>query len=247
MAMEGDVGKIVAELSSNAVLRDSDVLFAQEVVRPNGGPSVAERVAVKLGRHVVFASPDGNSTVGGLAILSRYPLSEMKVQRLKAQNLILRSRKRIALGATIETPEGPIRIINTHLDTRINPGQRVDQLEPAIDDAKSFPGPAVIGGDFNTNDMQWVSNIVPVPFPGWQASRVRILMRTHGFSTPFVTRRATFDHLGMQLDWIFTTGLTAVGSGIQPMEFSDHHAIWAQLNPVQPGSQSSRSKTPAAP
>jgi hypothetical protein len=53
-------------------------------------------------------------------------------------------------------------------------------------------------------------------------------MIERGFSTPFIGRRATFDHLGMQLDWLYTRGLRATGSGIQPMEISDHHAIWAK-------------------
>ena len=71
--------------------------------------------------------------------------------------------KRIALAATVFTPDGPVRVINVHLDTRINPAERVAQLAPALDDASCFYGPSVIGGDFNTNDMQWVSNVVPIP------------------------------------------------------------------------------------
>ncbi|HYO84522.1 MAG TPA: endonuclease/exonuclease/phosphatase family protein, partial [Bryobacteraceae bacterium] len=179
------------------------------------------------------AAPDGPNSRSGLAVLSRYPVADQRVYRLKPQNLLFRSRSRIALAVTIAAPFGPVRIIDTHLDTRINPGERLVQLGPALDDASCFYGPSVIGGDFNTNDMQWVSNVVPVPYPGWQAERVRALMASRGFQTPFLTRRATFDHLGMQLDWIYVAGLRAEASGIIPIQLSDHHAVWARVSPVQ--------------
>ena len=226
--MVNDADHIANEIKATNGLRDADVLFLQEVVR-EGEANVADAVAVRLGRFVAFASPEGRSTLGGLAILSRYPLRDLRIHPLKPQNLVFRSRKRIALAATIVTPEGPVRLVNAHLDTRINPAERLAQLSAAIDDASCFYGPTVIGGDLNTNDMQWVSNVVPLPYPGWQASRVRILMESRGFRTPFQTRKATFDHLGMQLDWIYTNGLDPAAHGIEPVEFSDHHAIWVRL------------------
>jgi endonuclease/exonuclease/phosphatase family metal-dependent hydrolase len=245
--MVRDADRIATEIKATAGLRDADILFVQEVVR-EGESSVADTVAVRLGRFVAFASPEGRSTVGGLAILSRYPLRDLRIHPLKPQNLVFRSRKRIALAATIITPDGPVRLVNAHLDTRINPAERLAQLGAALDDASCFYGPTVIGGDFNTNDMQWVSNVVPVPYPGWQASRVRILMESRGFRTPFQTRKATFDHMGMQLDWIYSNGLNAAEHGIEPVEFSDHHAIWARLvipsRHSSPGTERSRAARP---
>ena len=230
IAKETNADKIVHEISAAPAIRDSDVLFLQEVVCEKGS-SVAQDVAERLARQVTFASPDPATaaTTGGVAILSRNAIRDVTVRKLKAENLVFRSRHRIALAATVDTPVGTIRAVTAHLDTRINPGERLVQLQPAIDEAQAFSGPSIIGGDFNTNDMQWVSNIVPVPFPGWQASRVRALMASKGFHTPFETRRATFDHLGMQLDWIYTNTLRAAASGIVPLDFSDHHAIWTQF------------------
>jgi endonuclease/exonuclease/phosphatase family metal-dependent hydrolase len=230
LAMSTSPATIAAEIGRLPALRDADVLLLQEVVRtPKDEPSIAEQLALRLGRVATFVSPDGTTTRMGLAILTRTALRDVRQHALKPQNLIFRSRKRCALAGTVDSVVGPVRVINLHLDTRINPGERLNQLAPVLEDAQAFRGPAVIGGDFNTNDMQWVSNVVPVLFPGWQASRVRALMQSRGFQTPFVTRRATFDHLGMQLDWIYTNRLKASGSGIQPIDFSDHHAVWAQL------------------
>jgi endonuclease/exonuclease/phosphatase family metal-dependent hydrolase len=229
LAKEKDIGVMVRELQSITGVRDASVLFVQEVVRERDtAPSVAEALAALLGWHVTFAAPHQGMTESGLAILSRAALRDVRVRPLKPQNLVIRSRKRIALAATTDTPLGPVRFVNAHLDTRINPGTRLEQLAPAIEEAAAFQGPAVLGGDWNTNDMQWVSNIVPVPFPGWQASRVRILMQARGFHTPFQARRATFDHMGMQLDWLYTNRLHEAAYGIQPVQFSDHHAIWIQ-------------------
>lgn len=230
LAMVTDSAAIVKELESIPALRDADLLLFQEVVRESGG-SVAEDVAKRMRREAAFASPDEKTaqTKGGVAILSKSSLSDVVIRKLKPENLIFRSRRRIALGGTAQTAVGPVRVVTTHLDTRINPGERLAQLEPALDIARAFSGPSLIGGDFNTNDMQWVSNVVPVPFPNWQASRVRSLMDSRGFHTPFTTRQPTFDHLGMQLDWIFTNTLRPLASGIVPMEFSDHHAVWAQF------------------
>lgn len=232
LAMSTDTASIARELSAHDSLRQADLLFVQEVVRERPqAESVAEQLARLLGKEVAFSSPDEGRTQGGLAILASVPLRDVRTIRLQPQNLIFRSRKRIALAATAATRFGPVRVINTHLDTRINPAQRLSQLEPALEDAAQFRGPSVIGGDFNTNDMQWVSNVVPVPFPGWQASRLRALMASRGFTTPFQRRRATFDYLGMQLDWIYLNGLRAQASGVEPVAFSDHHAVWAQIKP----------------
>jgi len=219
------------ELEANAFLANADVIFLQEVVKtPDNQLSSGELLARRLGRQTTFAAPDGNNTFSGLAILSRLPLRDIQVRPLKNVNLVFRSRKRIALEATIDTPYGALRIINTHLDTRISPKERVEQLGGAIDDATAFSGPVVIGGDLNTNDMEWVSHVVPVPHPGWQAAAVRKLMLEKGFSTPFELRHATFDHLQMQLDWFFSRQLRPLRSAIQPLDFSDHHAIWAEFD-----------------
>lgn len=232
LAMKEDVNEILAELRTKPALLSADVLLLQEVV-VHDGVTVADRLAAELGWQISTASPDGANSHGALAVLSRYPLENPRIHKLKPQNLIFRSRSRIALAVTIIADFGRVRLVNAHLDTRINPGERVAQLQSALDDAACFYGPAVIGGDFNTNDMQWVSNVVPVPYPGWQAERVRVLMQERGYQTPFKVRKATFDHLGMQLDWIYSAGLKAVESGIEPIGFSDHHAIWARLSPAE--------------
>ena len=57
---------------------------------------------------------------------------------------------------------------NTHLDTRINAADRVAQLEDAVRDLGS--GPAIVGGDFNSNWFYWIEHVMPLP-AGSQATR----------------------------------------------------------------------------
>jgi endonuclease/exonuclease/phosphatase family metal-dependent hydrolase len=231
-----DIEAMANEIERNSSLRNADIIFLQEVVRPADNQlSTGELLGRRLGRSAIFAAPDGGKTASGLSILAAKPLRDVKVRTLKNVNLIFRTRKRIALIGTAETPAGPVRLINTHLDTRINPKERLEQLGPALEEAEQFTGPVIIGGDFNTNDMQWVSHVVPVPYPGWQAKAVRKLMVERGFLTPFALRRATFDYLKMQLDWLFCRRLRPARSAIQPLEFSDHHAIWAEFHVASPG------------
>ena len=228
LAKVTDIDSILREL------RPADVLLFQEVVRSDGAdPSVAEVIAKRIGFHSEFGTGSPGATDVGIAVLSRFALTDAVTYQIAPVNLVFRSRKRVLLAVTAQTPSGPMRIICAHLDTRINPADRLRELAPAIEDANRFPGPVLIGGDFNTNDMQWVSHVVPVPWPGWQAARVRDLMAQNGFHTPFIHRRATFDHLGMQLDWIFLRSLAATNADIIPMDFSDHHALVAVVGPAQ--------------
>jgi endonuclease/exonuclease/phosphatase (EEP) superfamily protein YafD len=86
-------------------------------------------------------------------------------------------------------------------------------------------GPKVIGGDFNTNDFYWLSNVLPVPRPGAQAGAVERLMFANGFQAPLQDERATFNHLGMHLDWIYTHALEPKAAAVHDVPFSDHRAL----------------------
>src|SRR4051794_38691740 len=130
IAMVTDVDSIVRELSEHPPLRDADVFLMQEVVE-SAGTSVAERVAIRLQRSAAFASPEdigGPPTFSGIAILIKTSIADKVIRPLPRQNLLFRSRKRIALAGSMETPIGRLRAVTAHLDTRINPGQRVSQL-----------------------------------------------------------------------------------------------------------------------
>lgn len=207
-------------------LRESDIFLFQEVRHEQGKPSVAEAAARTLGFSAEFAPAAAGIYDQGLAILSRYPISEVLVKKLKPCDLRFRSRNRIAIAATVRTPWGDLRVWNVHLDTRINPGERLDQLQPVIDDAAAYSGPRLIGGDFNTNDLYWVGNVMPLPFGPAHGSAVRGAMKNSGFETPLPAGLDTFKPFRRQLDWIYLNGLHAMAASVEPAPFSDHHAVW---------------------
>jgi endonuclease/exonuclease/phosphatase family metal-dependent hydrolase len=231
LAKQTDPDVILGEFRKSSVLSSADVLLFQEVVSPDGRlPGVADALAAKLGFHVAFAPSAPRVKDLGLAILSRYPIRDPQVQALKAYDLLFRSRSRISLAATIEAPREPVRVVNLHLDTRLNAEERAAQLAPVLDDLSDFDGPRIIGGDFNTNHMHWIARVLPLPWVADQAGPLHRLMAGRGLYTPFRGFEPTFDYLGMQLDWIYLKHLTARSAVVQPLRFSDHHALAVQLD-----------------
>jgi endonuclease/exonuclease/phosphatase family metal-dependent hydrolase len=234
MARETDVGGIITDLTESALLTRGDVWLLQEVVNGHSSneDAVAE-LAQTMGLHFVYApsDADSNGTMSGLAILSRYPLSDVEQIALPRYDLLVRSRCRIGLAATIEADSGPVRLFNVHLDTRINGRDRVEQVAPILNSASTSSVPVIVGGDFNTSNFRWFWNVFPLPFVQNQVTALRGAFTERGFNSPLDGLGATFRVLGMplSLDWIFPKGLHPVLSGIERIDFSDHRAVWVSL------------------
>ncbi len=211
-------------------LRKADVLMLQEVV-DNPRDHVANEIASALDLHGEFArafqlNPE---YAEGIAILSRYPLVQTVAIRLPVNDLHIGTTPRIALAATIESPIGRMRVVNTHLDDRINDTSERRQLLPIWENAGRFAGPCVIGGDFNTSNVWWGAHLFPVPGLQNQRAMVRHEMAKRGFTTPLGSGAATFHFPGLKLDWIYLRGLSATGSGVTPIRFSDHNSVWVTV------------------
>lgn len=230
MAKENDPDSVVNAIRSVARLRDADLFLFQEVANGKHGSSVAEEAARRLGYFALFepAAPDVYDQ--GLALVSRYRLDEIDVKRLKACNLRYRSRNRFAVAATVRTPWGGLRVWNAHLDTRINAAERLEQLQPVIDEASRHRGPRLIGGDFNTNDCYWLRNVVPIPGGPSHGGAIRSAMKHYGFETPLPDALNTFPALRRHLDWIFVRDLRSLDASVEPAAFSDHNAIWVRVS-----------------
>jgi endonuclease/exonuclease/phosphatase family metal-dependent hydrolase len=227
LARETDVSAIRRELSSQRRLAESDLILMQEVPGQTKETNVAEGLAKASGYHVVAFPSSPASPNQGLAILSKHPLDDVKIIPLQHYNLKFHSRVRFAIVATASTPLGPVRVWNVHLDSRISSSDRLAQLAPVLEDAARYGGPALIAGDFNTTWFQWVFNVVPTRPGSKQVKSVRSAFEKAGFETPLSDEIVTFPFLGQHLDWIFSRGLSSLDSGIAPMSFSDHHAVWA--------------------
>jgi endonuclease/exonuclease/phosphatase family metal-dependent hydrolase len=229
MAKETSAERVLREWQSAPTLKDADIFLLQEVKEDAGQPCIAFRLGSTLGMHVAY-SPEGPGIVDrGLAILSRYPLRDVQIRTLKPFDLRFHSRKRFALTATAYTDNGPVRLIDVHLDTRLNTADRLAQLEPVMRESPADRGRLIVAGDFNSNPFYWLDHVVPLPAVRSQALGVHEYMTRQGFRTAIPESTTTSDFLGMHLDWIWVAGMQPAASQVTPLDFSDHHAVWTRV------------------
>lgn len=177
-----------------------DIILTQELARTTN--IVADEwLSNELGMAYVFSRANGDSnSIGfeeGLAIFSRFPIHKPRVAQLSSQNLPL--VRRIALGVTIDAPQGEFLAFNVHLG--VNGRQNEVQLNRLMDwvEKESSCTPAVIGGDFNagehTSQIQSTRQI-------WQDSYRLVNSSDEGF-----THRIKWpwgrDLLKSRLDYLF--------------------------------------------
>jgi endonuclease/exonuclease/phosphatase family metal-dependent hydrolase len=214
--------------------RGIDVLLLQEVGDPSGGgEAFVAALSERLGFHAVYAPADivGDSQTQGLAIVSRYPLDGVRVLTLAYHHLRFRSRCRIALAATVAMANGPVSLVNVHLDTRINSKDRLAQLAPVLDALDGVGASQLIGGDFNTMDVRWVRTMWPLLWVERQAAAVGKRLAAAGFHTPFGDTPGTvrFLHLPIRLDWLYLKRLTAHDYGVDTVPLTDHRGVWTRM------------------
>ncbi len=223
---------LVAAIVSDRTLRDADVILLQEIEWPSdAGRSHAADIANVLGMHHVYAPSYGLKGGGshGIAILSRFPLSDPRVVGLPRNDTVVNSARRVAMAATIATSTGPVRIWNVHLDNRINPSRRFTQLSPVFEaiDQESHSR-VIFGGDLNTSPFCWIGHLVPVPC-GLQARKIDRAVAARGFALPTKRAGATHRYLGMKLDAIFVRGIEAHTAVVGRTQVSDHLPLRATI------------------
>ena len=234
MAEETDPETVLGTLGKIDPIGGADVFLLQEVMYSEGAPhTIAVSMARELGYNMVFAPGDEvePGVMRGNAVMSRFPMSNPKIIPLEAHYLRFKNRCRVALGVTLQTSFGPLRVINLHLDSRINRDQRLRQLRPVLESASSFEGPTIMGGDFNTANVLWIGHVMPLPFLRSQGPAVRKMLQSHGFSTPFENTGRTFSYLPLKLDWIFLKRLQSLDAGVEDIPFSDHRGLWVRVQP----------------
>lgn len=230
--LAADVPALAAAIEGSSIA-GTDVMLVQEIEdHPREGRSRAAALAEALGLGYAYAPArevgDGGSH--GLALLSRYPMSEVQVMELPRVDLPVRPRRRIALAATI----AGVRFVVVHLDTRIGIVDRILQLRPAILEAGE---PAVVGGDFNTNPYAWTGGLIPdLPTHALadtdQAPLLDDYMAEAGWDTPTAGSGATQDAIvtRLRLDALYTRGLDTRATGVdRGLAVSDHWPLWIDV------------------
>jgi endonuclease/exonuclease/phosphatase family metal-dependent hydrolase len=235
VAQGKDIAGIAGAFERSAELRGVDVLLLQEVRGyPAEGTSRAHQLAHRLGMNYVFAPSRAVDEGGthGLAIFSRCPILDVVVVPLKSFKLPFKSKPRTALGATIDRPEGPLRVYNLHLDTTINAGERIEQLAGVVTAARADAvRRVVVGGDFNMNNFFWLGHAIPV-FVCSQPTRIDRYMRAHGFAAPVARSGPTarVPVVRLRLDSFYTHGVEVDGFAVErAVAVSDHAPLWMDV------------------
>ncbi len=146
---------------------------------------------------------------------------------------------RMAILAEVETVEGPLCVVSTHLESNADADYRERQFACLLDEIDRFAPdtPVLIGGDLNTG------NHLPPDFD-WRAEGLFELARARGYAwdlTPdgVTTRASTITPHPtrcMKLDWFCSRQLGgAVGTLIaaldpQGVALSDHDCLLATIN-----------------
>ena len=231
-----DVAGLAQAIKETADIATTDVLLVQEIeAYPDENGSRASQLATALGLGYVYA-PERLQGAGthGTAILSRWPLERVQVMRLPCADQAVSSAPRIALGADVRVGGLVLRVIDMHLDTRLNITDRILQIRPAVLDA---PTPVLVGGDFNTNPYAWLGGSVPELPAGSivetdQAPALDDYMRHIEYDTPTAALGPTVNFEGVvdaRLDSIYTRGLGVVFGGVVRVGPSDRWPMWLDV------------------
>jgi endonuclease/exonuclease/phosphatase family metal-dependent hydrolase len=208
------VDEAIAALQSEPDLRGADIILMQEMDADG-----VRRVAEALHRDFVYypgSSGDGHDF--GNAILSRWPIIADRKYRLPGVGTIA-ERGRIAVGAILETPDGPIGAFSVHNATAIA-GQRnrLAQVDVVALAAARLELPCIVGGDFNTLERESMRDTVERFFP--------LGLR---WATPGVGPTADLFFGSFQLDHLFVRHFEVLDAGTVRTTASDHRALWARL------------------
>ncbi|MDO1450274.1 endonuclease/exonuclease/phosphatase family protein [Rhodocytophaga aerolata] len=135
--------------------QNPDLVALQEVdvhTNRSGAYNQAEEIAKQLNMYYYFGKAiDYGGGEYGVAILSRYPLSEKQVHRLPTQ-AETKGEPRIVATVKVTLPGGKeIRFGSTHLDAQKTPVNRELQINEIENIASGEKLPFVIAGDFNAS------------------------------------------------------------------------------------------------
>ncbi|MCS6804312.1 MAG: endonuclease/exonuclease/phosphatase family protein [Blastocatellia bacterium] len=165
---------LVETFSAHPILRYADLILLNEVdygMARSGQRHVARELGQWLGMHVAFAPAhleltkgvgddrsaegDNQTALQGNAILSRYPMDQLRIIDLPTQFEPFefeekRFGRRIALVAEVFINREKLTVVSTHLEVRATPRGRAKQMAALLARLDHVEGPVLIGGDFNT-------------------------------------------------------------------------------------------------
>jgi len=169
--------RIAAALLAHPELRQADLVTLNEVdlgMARSGNRDVARDLGAALGLHGAWAplflettsgrDDDPRTAAGreneealfGLALLSRFPIGEVRNVELPSPEALQFDLERmfgrhIGLIAVIERPGAPFVAVATHLEVHRTRAHRAAQIRTLLEALRGETGPVVLAGDFNSH------------------------------------------------------------------------------------------------
>jgi len=168
---------IAEALATHPSLVDADLVTLNEVdlgMARSGNRDVAGELAARLGHHAVWAplflegtrgrdddaltavAEPNHESLFGLAVLSRWPLGEVRVLPLPGPEHALFDRERmlgrfIALVVEVRHPVTPFVAVTAHLEVHRTRAHRAIQMRHVLASLVNETRPIVLSGDWNTH------------------------------------------------------------------------------------------------
>ncbi len=208
-----DIEGAIACLTGRSELADADLLLLQEMDEPG-----VVLLAEALGLHHTYRPSVVHPKTGrpfGNAVLTPHEIVDDRSLPLPHRARVS-GVERLAVEATIATPGGLVRAISVHTEIPLlSLRRRREQFRIVAEEARSGPGPVIVGGDFNTAGPR---------------SRRALLgtMTGHGLQPLPVGTWPTLSRFGrgFHLDHLFGRGVQAVAGGSTgPHPASDHAPV----------------------
>lgn len=184
-------------------LADADLLMFNEIdlgMARAGNRDVTADLSKALGRYGVWAPLFLETTLGrdddprmageraneeglfGLAILSRWPISDVRVIDLPSPEDIQFEAERmygrhVALMASIEHPAQPFIAVSAHLEVHRTRADRATQMRVLLDAVARETRPVILAGDFNSHTFDrgrwWDPLLGGMVLLAWPSSTLR--------------------------------------------------------------------------
>ncbi|HEU5074680.1 MAG TPA: endonuclease/exonuclease/phosphatase family protein [Polyangiaceae bacterium] len=213
------VSTAIDEIEDNPALSEAGVLLLQEMDNP-GSDAIAEHFGFD---YVYYPGSKHQGKDFGNAVLSRWPIVDDHKLILPHRNPS-NGRIRIAVAASLDTPEGLVHVYSVHTETPwLGPRARLEQSEAIADDAAPLAGQLAIGGDFNTLEGDSVDETAEI-----------FTDRGYSWATKSVTDTVDSPVGAFTLDHVFTKGYEVLSAHTQRTDASDHQPVWVVLQRVEP-------------
>lgn len=211
------VARAIQEIDDSKALREARVLLLQEMDAEG-----TDRIARHFGYNYVYypASKHQGKDFGN-AVLSRWPIVDDAKLILPYRNPS-NGRLRIAVAATLATPEGELVAYSVHNETPwLGPRARLEQVKTIRDHASEHEPPLIVGGDFNTLEKESIEATQQL----FERAGYVWATRTIRDGTQSPVGSFSLDHM-----FVKGEGFEVLSADTQSTRASDHQPLWVELS-----------------